>query len=55
MRVAPDFFGTLGMQLVVGRDYSEGDVRPAGTEPGPYRIAIVNETFARRYLAVGVP
>src|SRR5687768_6521048 len=37
------------MQLVDGRDYSQSDVRPAGTEPGPYRIAIVNETFARRY------
>jgi hypothetical protein len=25
------------------------DARPAGAKPGPYRMAIVNETFARRY------
>ena len=49
MRVSPGFIQTLGMQLIDGRDYEERDVRPPGTEPGPYRMAIVNETFARRY------
>ncbi len=49
MRVTPGFIETLGMQLVDGRDYTERDVRPPGEEPGPYRMAIVNETFARRY------
>jgi ABC-type antimicrobial peptide transport system permease subunit len=37
------------MRLVDGRDYTERDVRPTQSEPGPYRMAIVNETFARRY------
>jgi len=49
LRVSPGFVETLGLQLVDGRDFTEADVRPPGTEPGPYRIAIVNETFARRY------
>jgi len=49
MRVSPGFFGTLGLPIVAGRDFDERDVRPSGTEPGPYRLAIVNETFARRY------
>jgi predicted permease len=49
MRVSPGFLATLGMQLVDGRDYDERDIRRPGTEPGPFRMAIVNETFARRY------
>ena len=40
----------LGMQLVDGRDYTEHDVRPPGEEPGPFRMAIVNETFVRRLM-----
>jgi predicted permease len=55
LRVSPGFIGTLGLQLVDGRDYSEADVRPAGTEPAPSRIAIVNETFARRYFGSRSP
>src|SRR5512142_2872726 len=49
LRVGPAFFQTLGVSLVDGRDFGPSDVRPAGTPPGPYRTAIVNETFARRY------
>jgi predicted permease len=49
MRVSPGFIETLGLQLVDGRGYTEHDIRPAGTKPGPSRMAIVSETFARRY------
>jgi predicted permease len=55
LRVSPGFIETLGLQLVDGRAYSERDVRPAGTEPGPNRMAIVNETFARRYFGTRSP
>ena len=55
MRVSPGFIETLGLQVVAGRAYTERDVRPAGTTPGPSRIAIVNETFARRYFGARSP
>lgn len=55
MRVSPGFIETLGLHLVDGRAYSERDVRPSGSEPGPYRLAIVNETFARRYFGTRSP
>jgi predicted permease len=45
----PGFFETLGMPVVAGRGFDDRDVRRAGTTPGPYRSAVVNETFARRY------
>jgi predicted permease len=55
MRVTPGFFATLGVPIVAGRDFDERDMRPPGTEPGPYRKAIVNETFARRYFGARSP
>jgi predicted permease len=55
MRVSPEFIGTLGLQLVDGRNYTERDVRPAGHAPRPSRVAIVNETFARRYFGTRSP
>ena len=51
MRVGPGFFGTIGVQLVAGRDFDERDVRPLGDRPRPYRSVIVNESFVRRYLS----
>jgi predicted permease len=47
--VSPGFFGTLGVRFLAGRDFNQGDTRPAG-EIGP-RCAIVNEAFVKRYLA----
>jgi predicted permease len=49
--VGPDYFATMGMQLIEGRDFHPGDRSPARDEakrpiPG---VAIVNETFARVY------
>jgi predicted permease len=55
LRVSPGFIETLGLQLVDGRAYTEQDVRPAGTEPAPSRMAIVHETFARRYFGSRSP
>ena len=55
MRVSPGFIETLGMQLVEGRDHDERDVRPPGEKARPYRMAIVNETFARRYFGARSP
>ena len=49
MRVGPGFFSTLGTPIVAGRDFDERDVRAPGSKPTAYRLAIVNESFARRY------
>jgi predicted permease len=47
--VSPGFFATLGVRVIAGRDFDGRDSRPLG-EVG-YRSAIVNESFAKRYLA----
>ena len=47
--VSPGFFATLGIHVIAGRDFDGRDSRPLG-EAG-YRSAIVNESFAKRYLA----
>jgi predicted permease len=47
--VTPEFFQTLGIRMVAGRDFDERDSRPQ-TEGGQ-RSAIVNESFVKRYLA----
>jgi predicted permease len=47
--VSPDFFATLGIRVIAGRDFDGRDSRPLG-EAG-YRSAIVNESFAKRYFA----
>ena len=41
--VSPDYFATLGIPLVAGRDFGRDDV--AGSE----RVAIVNQAFAQRF------
>ncbi|OLD82986.1 MAG: hypothetical protein AUF67_02325 [Acidobacteria bacterium 13_1_20CM_58_21] len=43
--VTPDYFRTFGIQIVKGRSFTEQDV--AGSVP----VAIVNETFMKKYLA----
>ncbi|MGO8788612.1 MAG: ADOP family duplicated permease [Terriglobia bacterium] len=47
--VGPHFFETMGMPLVLGRSPDEGD-----TEAAP-KVAVVNQTFARKYLGAGNP
>jgi predicted permease len=43
LRVSPGYFETLGLPLIAGRTFNEGDV------DGQPRRIIVNETMARRY------
>ena len=47
--ISPDFFPTLGIRMVAGRNFDERDARPVG-EKGA-RTAIVNQAFVKRYLA----
>jgi putative ABC transport system permease protein len=41
--VAPGFFATTGIDLLLGRDFSTHD------RPDTAKVVVVNETFARRY------
>ncbi|HEY3618171.1 MAG TPA: FtsX-like permease family protein, partial [Candidatus Sulfotelmatobacter sp.] len=42
--VSPDYYKTLGINVVKGRSFTEQD------SPSSMRVAMVNEEFARRYL-----
>jgi predicted permease len=41
--IAPAYFGTLGVPLIAGRDFSRADAA------GSPKVAIVNEAFARKF------
>jgi predicted permease len=47
LRVGPHYFETLGTPLLQGRAFEERD------KPGAPRVAVVNETFARRFFPNG--
>jgi len=49
-RVGPRFFGTMQIPLTLGRDLNDADVGAVTPKP-----VVVNETFARRYLAAVDP
>lgn len=47
--ISPGWFSTFGTRLVAGRDFTDAD------RAGAPRVAIVNETLARRFLGGGSP
>jgi predicted permease len=52
--VSPGYFKTMGMPFILGRDFDERDATFAPPDPnrhGPpsYKVAIVNESFAKHY------
>jgi predicted permease len=48
--VGPDYFATLGIPIIAGRDFTVQDDAPAR-----YKYAVVNETFARKYFPARNP
>ncbi|HYL62229.1 MAG TPA: ABC transporter permease [Candidatus Methylomirabilis sp.] len=53
-KISPNYFATLGVSVVAGRDFTESDSRPFEPhvdleEASP--VAIINESFARHYFA----
>jgi predicted permease len=55
--ITPGYFKTLGIPLLAGRDFTERDERIAPPASGErdFRVAIVNERFARHYFGTGSP
>jgi predicted permease len=45
--ISPEYFATLGVPLVAGRDINWQDARQS------HKVCIVNETFAKRYFPAG--
>jgi predicted permease len=45
--VSPGYFGTVGMRLLDGRDFTRSDIE------GGAKVAIVNEAFARKFRLTG--
>jgi putative ABC transport system permease protein len=43
--ISPEYFQTMGMQMIDGRSFTSGD------GPDAQRVAIINETMARQFLA----
>ncbi len=41
--IGPDYFKTIGAKMIAGREFNDGDTR------GAPQVAIVNETFARKF------
>ena len=53
--VSPNYFATLGVPVIAGRDFTIKDTQLIQVDPDPNHIEptviIVNETFAKRYFA----
>jgi predicted permease len=47
--VSPGYFDTMGIPIVEGRDVSDADTRTTAS------VAVVNQTFARRYFGTSSP
>src|SRR5262249_43787222 len=54
--VSPTYFDTMGMRFVAGRGIRDSDQRSGErTKDWPYRVAVVNETFVKRYFGTANP
>jgi predicted permease len=48
-QVSPGYFRTMGIPLLLGRDFAPQD------KLGAHQVAVVNETFVKRFLGTGNP
>jgi putative ABC transport system permease protein len=47
--VSPDYFDTMGISLLAGRDFTEADIHPNSASNLSTTVAIINQTMARRF------
>jgi predicted permease len=53
--VSPGYFETMGIPLLLGREFSEADVHPDSASNFSTTVAIINRTMAHRFFANGSP
>jgi macrolide transport system ATP-binding/permease protein len=53
--VSPEYFETMGIPSLAGRDFTEADVHPDSASDLSTTVAIINQTMARRFFAHGNP
>jgi predicted permease len=53
--VSPEYFETMGIPLLLGREFSEADVHPDSGSNLSTTVAIINRTMAHRFFAHSSP
>jgi predicted permease len=53
--VSPEYFETMGIPLLAGRDFTEGDVHPESPSNLSTTAAIINRTMAQRFFPHSSP
>lgn len=53
--ISPEYFESMGIPLLAGRDFTEADVHPDSASNLSTAVAIINETMARRFFAHSSP
>jgi hypothetical protein len=53
--VSPDYFETMGIPLLAGREFTEADVHPDSASNLSTTVAIINRTMTRRFFAHSSP
>jgi predicted permease len=51
--VSPGYFATIGVPIIAGRDFEDRDMLPLNASRNAQTVAIVSESFAKRYFKDG--